>query len=188
MSGGLGHAPDGAALARLDIPLRDPAQLLHGPDTGPFTADTLLPEAEARIYDWACSQPRRGPLDIVVHLPPEMVAAEAGRITQAFATHFTRRAAAEQREVDEAKADARRALVVGLLVLSACFFLVWQLTNNFSERPMTRILRESLGIIGWVALWKPVELLLHDSITPARRLRLLRRIAEARILVVPNAA
>jgi len=47
------------------------------------------------------------------------------------------------------------------------------------------VLRESIGILGWVAMWKPVEMLLHDRRAIIRRLGMLRRLAAAEVRLVP---
>jgi hypothetical protein len=82
--------------------------------------------------------------------------------------------------------DARKRLALGLAIFFACMTAAWWIATEWPERPATRVLRESIGILGWVAMWKPFEMLLHDRRPLARRLELLRRIAAASVRVCPS--
>jgi hypothetical protein len=42
---------------------------------------------------------------------------------------------------------------------------------------------ESLVIVGWVVLWRPVEMCLYDWLPVVRRRRLYRRLAESQVTV-----
>ena len=46
---------------------------------------------------------------------------------------------------------------------------------------VARVVKESLIIVGWVANWRPAEIFLYDIWAVRRRIRLYRRLAQARI-------
>ena len=81
--------------------------------------------------------------------------------------------------------DARKRLALGLAIFFACLTLVWRIASEWPERSATRVLRESIGILGWVALWKLFEMLLLDRRPLARPLALLRRLAAAEVRICP---
>lgn len=49
---------------------------------------------------------------------------------------------------------------------------------------MLTVLRESLSIAGWVAMWRPMELLLYDWWPIRAEVRLLQRLATMPVRVV----
>ena len=69
----------------------------------------------------------------------------------------------------------RASLVVGLLVLAACVAgaqLIFTHDNVLSD-----LLHEGLLIVGWVAMWRPLEILLYDWWPLMRDAQLYERIA-----------
>ena len=77
------------------------------------------------------------------------------------------------------------ALVVGLFVLTV-FLTLAGLTKWLPGGTVTQILREGLVITGWVAMWRPLELLLYDWWPMVRQRRLCQRVADAEIAVEPG--
>ena len=72
------------------------------------------------------------------------------------------------------------------VVLSLCI-LVGQLAVFLLGPATGALVREGLIILGWVANWKPFQTFLYDWIPIVRRQRLLRRLADAHVEVVPIA-
>jgi hypothetical protein len=69
-----------------------------------------------------------------------------------------------------------------LAVFVTCLAVAWRLYATLADYAFARIVRESFVILGWVAIWKPIELLVHERLPIARR-RLYRRLAEAEVTV-----
>jgi hypothetical protein len=183
-----GPAPDAGGDGRLDLHLLSAGQLVVLDAAWPLHPGCLRPGAEAAIIEWARQQPAGRALSIVVHLPDGAVTtAEAALLRGGLADHFRRLSEEQGRLAAEQLADAQRSLAVGLAILAACMGLAWVLATVADGRPSAVILRESVGILGWVAMWKPVEMLLHDRRPILRRRRLLRRLCQARIEVVATA-
>jgi hypothetical protein len=155
-------------------------QLIDLHDVSPFRdGDPLRPEAADYIMRHARRLPRNVPIRISVSLPGGPASAEASRIAPAIAAHFTERVAAEDKVMAEHMADSTRATLLGLLVLGACLLASAQLYATLYDFAFIRLLRESLGILGWVAIWKPIEMLVHERLPIARRRALYRRLATA---------
>jgi hypothetical protein len=72
---------------------------------------------------------------------------------------------------------------MGLVVFIACLAVAWRLYATLADYAFARIVRESFVILGWVAMWKPIELLVHERLPIARRRRLYRSLAEAEVMV-----
>ncbi len=79
----------------------------------------------------------------------------------------------------------RRALVIGLTVLTFSVVASQTVAMSLELRPITRVIQESLIIFGWVANWKPIEIFLYEWWPIARRRNLYRRLAGAAVKLRP---
>jgi hypothetical protein len=72
------------------------------------------------------------------------------------------RARVGSRELKELFRIGRRALAIGLTVLSLCVIASQMVAARMTSHPLGRFLDESLTIFGWVANWRPIEIFLYD--------------------------
>jgi hypothetical protein len=68
------------------------------------------------------------------------------------------------------------SLAIGLVFLMACIVLRRELIARAYIADQS-IVDEGLLILGWVAMWRPIEILLYDWWPLARRGRVLHRLA-----------
>ncbi len=175
-----GSAMTGAP-GTIELILASPEQLLEPGDPSPFRdGDPLRQDAADWLLRKARELPSRAPVRIVARLP---AGTDTARIAPAIRAHFATRARAAEKAMADHMADAWRAAGIGLAVFVACLAVAWRLYAGLADYPFARIVRESFVILGWVAMWKPVELLLHERLPIARRRRLYRRLAQAEIKV-----
>ena len=69
------------------------------------------------------------------------------------------------------------------LSVPVLFLTASQLTSTLPEGALRQVLREGLVIMGWVAMWRPLELLLYDWWPLFERRRRLARIVAAPVEV-----
>lgn len=173
----------GAAPALIELRLSSVAQLFNTPEPVPFREGELSGDAERYIAEWAEELPARQPIAIRVHMPPAEAASPAAQgVPEAIRQHFHRRAQAESRMIRENFRAGRSALVIGLAILAFCLFVAVTLVPD-AERGVGRVVQESMVILGWVAMWRPCEILLYDWLPMAQRRRLHRRLAAAGVSV-----
>ena len=94
----------------------------------------------------------------------QRVGIQEGRnvITQAIHLHFARRAQVLRQNLRQLLRRGSISLAIGLSFL-VTFFLLGQLIGRLmGETQWAFLLRESLMIGGWVAMWKPLEIFLYD--------------------------
>lgn len=139
--------------------------------------------AGATIIDWAHRQPRDAPPAILVRLPSSAVA-EAGALDLAkrVGTHFHRMAEEQDYTARTFLADTRLGAAVGFGI--ACLSVVWTLYSSYQVSTTTRTIRDTLSILGRIAAWKPLEMLVHERWPILRRLRPLGRLAIAEVRIV----
>lgn len=168
----------------IEIRLNTVGQLFNSFDPSPFQARDLDDRAEEFIVGWAREFPRYRRLRLVVHLPKEQCETEEGRtLASAVAQHFDYRATVMRRELSELFRSGRLYLTVGLSIFAICLTAAQIIRGAFQGNAIAGAFEQGLIIIGWVANWKPVELLLYDWWPLRRRIRLFERLASADIEV-----
>jgi hypothetical protein len=83
--------------------------------------------------------------------------------------------------------DGRIALLIGLGFLFCCM-LLRELANSFGNDTASDIFGEGMLIIGWVAMWRPLEIFLYEWVPIRRRCRILAKLAEMPLIVQPKRA
>ncbi|UEM24639.1 hypothetical protein JL100_031015 (plasmid) [Skermanella mucosa] len=171
----------------IDIRLGRLSQLFTDVDPSPFREGTLTAEADEYLLLKAKELPANQRLRIVIHLPAAEAAGESGRsasdIAAAMTGHFAASANVESKRIRELFRAGRRAGLIGFATLATCLLLAWHVTENLPARPITRIVQESFVILGWVSIWKPLEMFLYEWLPPDRRRRLFQRLAAAEVVV-----
>jgi len=153
-------------------------QLFNEIDPSPFHEKDLDDDAEEFIVGWARELPRDAPLALVVHVDrPTGVGVEAVILREAVRAFFGQRALEARRRLRQLLRVGRTSLGIGLAVVALSIGIGDLLATLFSERPLGEILRESLMIGGWVAMWRPLEIFLYDWWPIRAEARLFDRLA-----------
>ena len=170
-------SPDRDAV--VDLRIRALGQLFDSMDPSPFREKALDDKAARWLLDSVREHPRDAPLRVVVHLP-ESLRIAAHNLPDAIHNHFRFELAQARRELRWRMAAGWRALGVGLVLLTACGAVGSLMAAEFgdSAHAGVRIIDEGLLILGWVALWRPLDILLFDRFELRAGLRPLSRLAE----------
>jgi hypothetical protein len=166
--------------ARIEVRLRELAQLFNSMDPSPFVDRDLDASAEEFIVSWARELPHHRELELVIHVavpPPED---RAAGLEEAVRHYFRDRAMMRQREFRQFRRRARMSLFIAVVFLAACFGAA-ELAQNFLGGHVAAFLELGLQIAGWVAMWRPLEMYLYDW-WPIRGERILmERLARMRV-------
>lgn len=173
--------PHPPAIARVEVRVKHLDQLFNVIDPAPFLDKALDPEAVAFIIDAAEEAPQHAALALTVHLDAGAGAVE--HVPDAIRNFFAWRADRAAHELRQLRARGRQSLVIGLIFLAICLGLAEFVARTGTEGPIRGVLREGLIIVGWVALWRPLDTLLYEWWPIRRRERLLRRLATAEVTV-----
>jgi hypothetical protein len=111
---------------------------------------------------------------------------DGAAIGTAIREHFGRRAAFTQKAMRRLLQRGVVSLIVGLSFLTAMFVIGQVLDRIMGEHAVPRILREGLLIIGWVAMWKPLEILLYDWWPILSERRLFDRLSRVQVRIVAD--
>lgn len=167
--------------ACIELRLRTARQLFDGRDPAPFRERDLEEDA----VDYICSaeeeiaRPIRLKLVLSLEEPTEP-ALTAPIIEAAIRAHFEHARDQVSRRLRQQRRFGRVALAVGLGIL-VLLLTVAELVSELSTGSLGRILREGLVITGWVAMWRPLEILLYEWWPLVQRRRQIARILDAEV-------
>jgi len=169
---------------RIELHLRELGQLFNSMDPKPFHHKDLDPDAEEFIKNWALGSRSDSRFQIAIHLEkapsdgdPSVV------ITEAIHNYFDYEAELVRQELARLLWQGRISLAIGLAFLASCLLLADSLGKLATAGTLLTIVRESLTIGGWVALWRPLEIFLYDWWPLVRRRRIFRNLARAHVRV-----
>ncbi len=173
--------------SRIEVRLRELAQLFNSMDPSPFNERDLDGDAEEFIISWARELPVGSAIELTVQLAVAPPPARATALEGAVRHFFTERALIKHLEFRQLMRRGRQSLLIGLLFLAGCFALS-QLASAFGHGTAADVVKESLTIVGWVAMWRPLEIYLYDWWPLRDEWRLLERLAKMKVTLVPPAA
>jgi hypothetical protein len=167
----------------IDIQLKNADQLFDGRDPAPFRERDLDEDAVDYIVGAVQELPAKAEIKIVLWISSEPTPGiSAETLVQAVRAHFRYEIGRLQRRIREHVRLGQLTLAVGLVVLTV-FLTLAELTRFLPASTLRQILREGLVITAWVAMWRPLEVLLYDWWPLARQRRILFRILGAGITV-----
>ena len=147
----------------IEVRVNELRQLLNAIDPSPFHERDLDPRAEEFIVGWSKDLPSDAPLGLVVYLERAAGLPEEARLLRdAVQEFFRQRAIAARRGLRELFGRGRISLAIGLACLALSIAIGDALANYFAESGLAQLVRESLLIGGWVAMWRPLEIFLYD--------------------------
>lgn len=168
----------------LELRVHELAQLFNSMDPTPFHSKDLDREAEAFIETWARGLSPKSPLHLTIHLqhmPPE--GDPSTLVMGAIHHHFADKADLVRRDLSDLFWQGRTSLLIGLAFVALCL-LAADFIGQAGVSTAHTIARESLTIVGWVAMWRPMQLFLYDWWPLARRIGTYRALARAHVKVV----
>ncbi len=185
----------GAAV--LDLRVSELRQIFDAMDPAPFRERDLDPKAAAYIVGWAEETPKDQPLALVVHLgaprpgqwtgaplpeaQPSATAGDAALLGEAVREFFRGEAAGRRRDLAQLFRTGRISLVIGLAFLAGTVAAAEILDGLIAQYSWAGLVKESLVIGGWVALWRPMEIFLYDWWPIRARARLYDRLGAIQV-------
>ena len=177
------NAAEGRAV--LELRVAEMRQLFNAMDPAPFRERDLDPKAVEYILEWGRETRAGQPLGLVVHLGRESATAENETVLRdAVHEYFRQRAKATRRALRQLFRVGRISLVIGVGVLAAAIGIGEAVAGLVRKDSYGGLIKETLVIGGWVALWRPAEIFLYDWWPIRAAARLEDRLAEMEVRVV----
>jgi hypothetical protein len=158
-------------------------RLYNSLDPAPFHEKELETAADDYIVGSAEDAGGR-PIRLVVMLPDaELAQPEAQHVPASIRHHFELRRDSERRLLRGMWRRGRMALLIGIAFLAVCLF-ARSLLLAASSTP-AHIVAEGLLIVGWVAMWGPLDVFLYGWWPIWSRYRLFDRLTRLEVEMRP---
>jgi len=153
-------------------------QLFNSFDPSPFHEKDLDQDAEEYIVGSVDDFPLPRPLKLVLQLPADQLAvAQALHLEAGIHNYFTYRFGEARRRMRFLFREGRIAFLIGLAFLFMCT-LVRQIAFTLGPPAAAQTVAEGLLIVGWVAMWRPLQIFLYDWWPIRHQCRLFAKLAE----------
>ncbi|MFY9690490.1 MAG: hypothetical protein WAJ86_11190 [Candidatus Acidiferrales bacterium] len=171
------HAPakERGRAHTIRLKLRDVNQLFNSMDPSPFIERDLDDDAEEFIVSWAQEFPSNAPIRLRIFLDEWPAEDPKELIKTAVHNHFSHRVGLARLEFKRLLKQGRTTLLIGLVFLVVCLILSKLLGGQAGT--WAAVVRESLTIAGWVAMWRPMQIYLYDWWPLLRRIRIYTKLS-----------
>jgi len=188
------HMPDIESLYKkvdgmilIEIKLSSIMQLFNSFDPAPFHEKELDTAAEHYIIDTVKDFPLKTKFKMLIYLPKELASSEqAEKIKPAIRYHFQYRMMGADRTFRSHFRYGRTTLLIGLSFLTIALF-ARQMVSAISHELAAQIFADALLIIGWVAMWEPVTVLLYELWPILQMKKVYQKISGMEIDIMPTA-
>ena len=150
-------------------------------DPSPFIDRDLDAAAEEFIVSWARELSHKSELELVIHLSTLPAPDRIAGTEEAVQHYFASRAEITHRELRLLLRRGRTSLIIGLLFLAGCFGLAEVAVPRAPLAYWNEFLKTGLQIVGWVAMWRPLEIFLYEWWPIRSDQRLLERLARMKV-------
>jgi hypothetical protein len=148
---------------RIEVHVSELKQLFNAMDPSPFRERDLSRDAEQFIVEWGRELPADATLALLVYLDrPAGLPEEPAILRDAIREFFSVRAQHTRRRLRQLFKVGRTSLLIGLIFVAITVGVGDLVAKALAGQHLGEILRESLLIGGWVAMWRPLEVFLYD--------------------------
>lgn len=169
---------------QIELRIVELSELFNSMDPTPFHHRDLDTDAEEFLESWALEFPQDSHFRIIVHIEHMPQEDPAPLVAEAIHNYFDYKAVLVRRNMRLLLHEGRASLLIGLCFLSMCLVGA-DVLSGFTHNPFLRVLKESLLIAGWVAMWRPMQIFLYDWWPLLRRGRIYSNLSRASVQVSP---
>ena len=162
-------------MALIEIYIRTRTQLFDSLDPSPFHERSLDRNADSYILECAGEHPSQEKLHLIIHAP-ENLGPYLADMTQAIHSHYRFAHVQAYRRHRRKMHTARVTLLAGSAIFIVSLAL-YAFLGGLIATPVRSGIGEGLLVLGWVALWRPIDLLLFERFESRLERQLLDRLA-----------
>lgn len=169
----------------IDLFLTNLLQLFDRRDPSPFREKDLDEDFVKYLIISMREIPKDHPVKIAIKMPdhnPSFV--RIAEVEEAIRNFFSFEVKNEENELSVLFKQGRYALVMGLVFVTTCKILSLSLTGH--GETLIETIKEGLSIIGWVAMWRPINIFLYDWWPFYDRIKLYNRLSKVKVEVVTD--
>lgn len=160
----------------IELKLNEARQFFNTLDPSPFHKRELDAEVAQWLLDATRDLDKQKHIKIAIYLPPGEHPISQDEFEQAIHHYFRYHALKHQQRLRLLIRNGRHALVVGSGFLAFCAVLV----NNVLPKAHSPFdfWHTSVSILGWVAMWRPIDIFLYEWWPIRQDEKICRRLAD----------
>lgn len=158
----------------VDLKLKNLSQIYNSFDPSPFHERDLDDDAAEYIEEAMKELSKHPKVKLLIHLQESSGEIDRKQLIEAVHNYFAYRARATRLQLKEKLRFGRISLLIGILFLALCFEISTLLKPDAGTLP--QMAWEGLIIIGWVMLWRPLDIFLYDWWPLVGSIRLYKRL------------
>jgi hypothetical protein len=161
----------------IEIKIKRINQLFNSLDPSPFLEKDLDDDAFEYIYSSVAEHPHKKPMKIRIHMPQhQKKKISESEIRKAMKNFFEYKSLLSERNIKNKIQEGQLSLVVGVGFLAICLFTANWIVGTY-DNLVANIASEGLLIGGWVAMWRPISIMLYDWWPLRKEKRMFEKIA-----------
>lgn len=168
---------------QIEIRIAELSSLFNSMDPTPFHHRDLDRDAVEFLENWALEFSQGSHFCINVHLEQMPPFDPSPLVAEAIRNYFDYKSTLAKRNLRLLFIEGRTSLLIGVGFLTICLLgadlLAVSATNTFSK-----LVKESLLIGGWVAMWRPMQIFLYEWWPIVRKRRIYRNLGAATVRVL----
>ncbi len=169
---------------QIELRIAKLSELFNSMDPTPFQHRNLDSDAEEFLENWALEFPQKSHFRIIVHIDQMPQEDPTQIVAEAIHNYFEYKSTRSKHHLQQLLLEGRTSLLIGLAFLTMCLLGADILGAGFVNNTFLRLLKESLLIGGWVAMWRPMQIFLYEWWPIIRKGRIYRNLARAMVHVV----
>ena len=172
-----------ATVHQIELRVAQLSALFNSMDPTPFHHRDLDRDAVDFLENWALEFSQESHFRILVHIEQMPAVDPSAVVAEAIGNYFAYKSVLAKRHLRRLLREGRISLLIGLGFLALCL-LAADLLAAHASGTLLRMLKESLLIGGWVAMWRPLQIFLYDWWPIVRKRRIYRNLGRAQVRVL----
>jgi hypothetical protein len=173
-----------APVHQIELRIVKLSELFNSMDPTPFHHCDLDTNAQEYLESWAMGFSHKSHFRIILHIEQMPDADPTSLVAEAIHNFFEYKAEITKRQLQLLLHEGRTSLMIGLAFLMLCLMGA-DAMSSYSGNTFLRVLKESLIIGGWVAMWRPLQVFLYEWWPSVRRGNFFNNLANAAVHVTP---
>ncbi len=167
-------------VSKIILELNNVDQLLIAPDSLFYGKRMLSRDAEELIIEETTMASSNDQIHLKIYLHNDEITGK-DQISTAIHQHFTYRRKKTERQLKMVLQLGWQSLLISMVFFGFLVLLTLVIIKLFPEGEVSRTFREILIILGWVALWRPADLLLYEWRPFKREVNLFRKLEQCEV-------
>jgi hypothetical protein len=164
----------------IEIGLNNIDRIFNSLDPTPFIEREIDRNAKNYIVESLQELPINSRAKILLYIPHEIDLDASKLVADAIHNYFNYCRDGKEKELRQLLQTGRIYLAIALVFLATCI-TIDSLISSLFDGTIVKILHEGLFIVGWVAMWRPIEIFLYDWVPIYQEQRIFRKLCKVPI-------